>query len=199
MVTNGAPLTTGTAVNGFTPATDNRAKGLKCSTTLSNLVTSTAGSGWVLFNPTASAASGNMLFSDASGTFSPDCLIVQHDDSPSSHNVNVNIDFTTAGPVQVLSPTNSVPNGSWALVQWTFSNTTVRVRINGGAWTTTTIASDTMNSIASSQTCDIGDSSAGGGGYTGDMLECAVSNTIISDANFDNVRTFLNTRYALSI
>jgi hypothetical protein len=95
------------------------------------------------------------------------------------------------GAVKCASTTFT--NGAWHLLQARFNGTNVEVRVDNGSWVT---------HAAGNMTSNIGQLLVGEGisnAIHGDMAEMSLANTRFSDATFDNVRGYINSRYGLSI
>ncbi len=189
------PPQTGTAVNGYTPANFDEANPDYLNTADNNntLMSSTASSGWFLLKstsvPTAFGddyADGNLM----------------------SDNVNAE---TTVGHVSVGGTAKLVAcfyassyirvelamtANAWHLAQWKHDGVNLKIRVDNSGWSS--VACGTLSFLTPS-VLTTGLGYGGGTKLTGDVLEWAVSDTAISDANFDNVRTYCNSKYALSV
>ena len=90
----------------------------------------------------------------------------------------------------------NVSTGVWTLIQARFSSTTLGVRVNGGSWSTVSSGGNIF--IDNTQTFVMGVTGESAS-FVGDVADVGVSDTTLSDGDYDNVRSYINATYALSI
>jgi len=84
----------------------------------------------------------------------------------------------------------------WQLVQWRYDGTSIQIRVNNGAWSTTTapaLGGGSGNPIY------IGANYGLGLFMTADLLDMALTDVAFSDAQFDNILAYCQTRYGLAL
>lgn len=183
------PPVTGTAVNGFVPANFNGTTHLLSNATaLGSMVTDTAGSLVCLFNATTAIADPG----STSSYLDPSLI--------SSGTSRLQLGFSTAG-VRLSTYNGAAWDGvaaacgtaAWHLAQARWNSTTIEVRVDGGAWQTLarTIVS-AGGAIQIGKNYDLAF-------LAGKILETATCQSRLPDATFDDMRSYVNTRYALAI
>lgn len=86
--------------------------------------------------------------------------------------------------------------GAWKLVQWKFDGTNIKIRVNNGAWSSTAAGGNLDASGANLRVS---------GNYNATVFtdqkfaEIGLADLVLSDADFENIRAYTNTRYALSL
>ncbi len=100
--------------------------------------------------------------------------------------------FTGTGD-KTASTTFSV--NTWTLFQWKNNGTTIGVRVNGGAWVTS--SGGTVNSLAA--TLVVGWGGGGGAFCDGQFAEVGGTEVPMADADYDIVRAYCNQRYAVGV
>ena len=183
------PPITGTAVNGFVPAAFNGTTHLLSNATaLTSMITDTAGSLVSLFNATTAIADPG----STSSYLDPSLI--------SSGTSRLQLGFSTAG-VRLSTFNGTAWDGvaaacgtaAWHLAPARWNSTTLEVRVDGGTW-----QSLARTIVTSGGAIQIGKN------YdlaflAGKILETATCPSRLSDATFDDIRAYVNTRYALSI
>lgn len=107
------------------------------------------------------------------------------------------------GHVQVDGVTNYLPTqsmslSSWSCVQVKYDGTNVKLRVNSGAWQSVATGGNGVGDLTT--TLQIGLAAYGAGtGLVGAMADFMCTNTALSDANMDNIKSYYNSRYALSL
>lgn len=158
------------------------------------------GSGWVLFNAdTATSDSGAgtrynnpQFFIDSNGVMG--CGF-------STAGVHV---FVTDGSNGITEKVIACATGGWHLVSWKYHyaspGLTLSIRLDGGAWQTATSgAGSGLSGTINPDSIHVGPRYTGGTVFfDGRIAEMATSDTFISDANFDNVKSYINNRYSQS-
>ena len=186
----GAP-STGTALNGYTPASFNgTSQALQDNTnTIDNYISSTAYTVQLLLKPSSAVATTGTVYSDPqlvceSGqnwgiAYTTDGITLYHWDGTSLKTVNV-----------------ALGTGSWAVVDAKYDGTNIKVRVNGGAWSST--AANSLTGFTGN-TMYMGVDAALDAFYAGLIEECLVSDTALSDATLDGTRAWFDSRYGLSL
>lgn len=179
----------GGAVNGLTPAQYTIAQGLTDSTPSNQIFTSggSLASGWFLVNfntlDTGSFIDGGTWNWDKSGIGGSD--------------ITLTFNMTYAAGVKSVNvfPLNSL---TWYLLQWRATATQLEFRVNNNAWNTSTFAASTLAPGAGGQA--FADPTGGGFSSSGKMLEMAIAKDLaLTNVQFDDLRTYVNNRYALSV
>lgn len=186
-VTN--PPVTGTAVNGFVPAAFNGTTHvLTNASALASMVTDTAGSLVCLFNATTAIADPG----STSSYLDPSLI--------SSGTSRLQLGFSAAG-VRLSTFNGTAWDGvaaacgtaAWHLAQARWNSTTIEVRVDGGAWQTLARTIVTAGgSVQIGKNYDLAF-------LAGKILETATCQSRLSDATFDDMRSYVNTRYALAL
>ncbi len=192
---SGATLNAGSAVNGYSPADLNAVNTDFFTTPVANnvLMTSTASSGWFLIKSTSAPT--------ASGTDYVDGNLLSDTSNAETTFGHVSVGGTPKliaccydGAFKRVE--TSMTTGAWHLAQWKHDGVNLKIRVDNGSWAS--IACGTLSFLAPG-TMTVGYGYTGSKKYTGLILEVGVSNTALSDASFDNVRSYCNTRYGLSV
>lgn len=179
----------GTAVNSLDPATFDGVNDKLAGAAFSTFATSSAYSGWALINIVSigtNVAAPSLYDNDnvwSNGAYaglvlqSTGNVILYHFDSVQK---GVSASFSTA---------------TWQLVQWKYDGTNIKIRVNGGSWSSTAAGSlaDLTSNFQLSASYD------GTAHLNGDVLEVGLIDSALSDANFDNVLSYARSRYALSL
>lgn len=87
----------------------------------------------------------------------------------------------------------SISTGSWALVQAKYDGTNIKVRVNSGAWQSTAAG----NITTTTGTLVLGGTTAMW--FDGRKADFALAATAFSDGTFDDIKSYVNSRYALSL
>ena len=183
------PPSTGAAVNGYTPADYDGTNDILNGTAITTFF-GTSGSIWCLFYADAAPSPVND-YSD--GTMFGDPT-----------NGECNLGFTTSGVgMCVLDDTVNYRRlnvacgtGGWHLAQSKWNGSNLYVRVDNGSWSSTACGPFTPISAGNALS---------GYGYTaairfdGRILDMGVKNAVISDGDFDNIRSYCNSRYGVSV
>lgn len=187
------PPAVGPAVNGFTPAnfdgTNDRIGG---TATLGDVVNNNAGSCWVLFKAdTAAAPFGT---GSTAQPFEQPGIVCTNGSGYwiVSYNSDGVIVATNDGSYKVIVLPASV--GEWHLVQIRKTATHFEARIDGGSWTS--VACGNIASLV--HPIRMGCNYNATRFFDGQILDAAFSEQIFSDADFDDVKGYVETRYGLS-
>ncbi len=187
------PPATGEALNGFTPADFDGTNDKLGGDTGSNLYSASAYSGVALVYVDAITTddSGNPYLNDgiicSSGT---------GDFGTTLRSTGPTVDVFHWNGSSYEKASATLSTGAWQLVQWKLESGTLKIRVNSGSWQTAS---------ASGGAASLGSSSRVGANYNasdfldGKLAELMLSNTALSDANFDNIKGYLNSRYGLSL
>ncbi len=183
----------GVATNGHTPADFVRANSdqLTNATALSSIISGSAYFGWVLFyadsitanDPDATAYGNECLIGDTGGFFGVFLT------SQTANRVQV---YQWDGASKVSS--NNISTGTWNLICFRYDGTNMRTKLNSSSVTTTAAGNiTTMTGTMSMGT------RAGLVFFDGRVMECGLMASAGSDALFDQVRAYVNSRYILSL
>ncbi len=195
-LTVSADVAAGAVTGGYTPASFNAAGNSVLTTPvgITSLVSATASSGWFLIRTSSVIDSGGgsgyqdgNLLSAGSGAN----IAIGHVRVAGTPKLIANFydgDYHRAAVAMSID--------AWHLAQWRHNGVNLEVRVDGGAWSS--VACGTVS--FSSGAVQIGQSTYFGiVEYTGLMLEVAVTNSVLSDADFDNVRAYCIARYGVTV
>ncbi len=186
------PPATGSALNSITPADfDGTNDQLANATRQDAAISIAAGSIVSLFNADTAAVLVNdttfytvpALFTDSASGFL----------ALAFSNLGVTIgcyNGSTFNGIHVACAT-----GGWHLGQARWNNTTLEVRVDAGAWTTVA----RVLSIAAANTIRIGRNYNGTAFFDGRIMETLCWQARGSDADFENIRGYVNNTYGLSL
>ncbi len=152
--------------------------------------TSAAYSGWALVNVTALGTNGADYNNQCIVSTGPSAYFCVYLKSGSGGQVGV-ANFDGAREV---TPT-AIGTGAWALVQWKLDSGTLKIRVNGG--TRSTIAAGALSAPNGFQLGYQPNDSAHY--YNGLIAEFALMGSTLSDAQEDNVKSYINGTYGLSL
>lgn len=93
----------------------------------------------------------------------------------------------------------SAHNGAWTCGQVKFDGAFLGARLNGGSWVDNPKGSVSGLSEATSPGVRIGANYNLSQFFDGRIAEVMIAQTAFSDATFNNIRSYFNTRYALSV
>jgi len=197
------PPSVGTALNGHGTADYDGTNDIlgQASGDASTYLTNTNGSGWVLFNADAASADAGA----GSRQNNPQFL--------ASNNGQFGIGFSSVGiHVYTVDGSNgqtekviACATGGWHLLQFKYSlgggGLSLKLRLDNGAWqeSTSAFGATLSGDMATSVLRSGGDSSNTSPFYNGRVADRAVSKLTISDGDFDNVRSYANARYGVSV
>lgn len=189
------PPAIGATLNGFATADfDGTNDILALSGTIGTYYSTTAYSGWALFRPDAvdtnsatSYANDGILAAGPSAYWS--LTLKSTGDAVMRH-------FDSAGREGTV--TGVAIGGAWNLITWRFDGSTVRFRLNSGAYTD--IVATTLNAAAPADAFTLGRSPPGGTTFLdGRIADFGLSNIDLGTTNLDNIKSYVNSRYALSL
>jgi hypothetical protein len=180
---SGTDPTSGTALNGFTPATFSSQF---LTTPTSTGLWGASGSICVLFNASsASAASGTHF----DGTF------ISEATTPT-----VSVGFTTSGICgNIISGVTdyrldiAASTNAWHLCQFKWDGTNIYLRLDSGGW-----SSLAAGSPSNTNYCNVGLSFAATY-FAGSIMEILSSSTALDHMQFDQYKAYCNNRYALAL
>ena len=93
------------------------------------------------------------------------------------------------------TPQSAFSNATWTSVQVTYDGATLKCRTNNNTWQTMASGPPSLGGA--------GNLSIGFNGFgvhfVGSMADIITSNTVLSVANLDNIRSYYNTRYGVSV
>lgn len=181
----------GAALNGLTPADFNGSNDLlTASVTSENIISATAWSSFVLFIADTAAADSALMYT------LPQLYAAQ------SFEI-YGIAFSTAG-VSLWQHDGSArqrvdiacATGGYHLAQAKWDGSLLKLRLDSGAWSET--ACTGFSGLLSSTTPQLG-SGASAAFFDGRIAEAGFAQTALSDATFDQILTYVNARYALTL
>lgn len=189
------PPTVGTPVGGFNPASFDGVDDLLTAFGQgSDYYSAAAYSGWALVNLVSS-------HTDSATAYLNDAILSAA--TSAAHGVTVR----SSGLVQAFSydtssglidgPTSAFSFGVPQLVQWKYDGTNLKIRVNGGAWTSS--ARSNLGAAWDTQGMQYGKNPNSAPYLDGDALDLALTNVAISDADFDRIRAYMNQRYGVSV
>lgn len=183
------PPDPGTLLNGFAPAdfsSSDRLGGLA----ISNYFTTAAGSALILYRADTSAA-------PAADPINDPALIGQ------SGSQQVQIAHNSTGPVVSVHDSASqkriqltAATGSWHLVQMRWNGTNMQGRVDSNSWST---SAATAGPSPLTTVLRVGANYNLTKFFDGQIMSIIFDDTTLDDATFDNIKSSLNTRYALSL
>lgn len=182
------PPATGTALNGYATADFDGTNDVLSGAALSTYLSASAFSLWVLFNAdtAASSAGGHYstpyLFGDTA-TY----MLLSFDDSGVNARVSDGATFPTV--------TVACATGGWHLAQVQYGSSTLRLRVDGGSWSSTATCSAIGDLTATARTGLSYVATA----YDGRIAEIGVTNTALSLATFDDILTYNRSRYNVAL
>jgi len=191
-ISSGSDPSAGTALNGLVPADFNgTTDDLGSASNITSLVTNTSGSLAVLFYArTAFADTGSTTWYDMPS------LVSQTASS------RIGLVFSDAGVrLGSFSGANfdsvavACSTGAWHLAQAYWDATTLNVRIDSGSWVQIT----RVVSLASDTIACGHDPDTNMHHFDGLMMEHIISDQVLSHSDFDNIVSYVNSRYALSL
>lgn len=184
------PPSAGASQNGFTTAdfdgTDDK---LSNGTLITSFVSDAAGSIAVLFNADTAAADAG-----ASTFYNNPALVAETGG-------RLAVEFSTAG-VGIGTYNGSSWNavraacgtGGWHLAQARWNNTTIEVRVDSGSWQTLA-----RTLVLSADTLLIGRTPSTAAFFDGRVLEVLAAQSRLDDTTFNDIKSYVNARYALAL
>lgn len=185
------PPTTGSAVNGLTPAAFNGVDTiLNSDAYIETLLPPAECSGAVLFYANTAAAPAGAAYDD------PALLSEQFAFSFTFCSAGLGYawyDGAWNSPHRVTCGT-----GAWHLAQFRFDGTNFELRVDSGAWSSH--SQTTRSVVPSTYWMRVGYAQISTNVFfDGSVLEIMTSGVSLSDDDFDNIKTYVNARYALSL
>lgn len=187
------PPATGTAINGLTPASfDGTNDLLSNATTVGTFFSASAWSMIVLFKAASSQAFGTDEYDNESIISSVGGAAAEIGMAFSNDGISVWHLSGAAWP----GVTVAVGTGAWHLAQAKYDGTDIKLRIDGGAWSSVTAGN--MDSTA--ETLQFGVNWNGAMFYDGDVAEVMLAASALADSYFDSIlRGYINPRYNLNL
>lgn len=192
--TSGQRPADGTALNGHTPPDFDGFDDVEANATaISTLLSASAWRMWTLVNLDAIAA-------NSAASYSNDCLVT---DSGAFWGVFVRNNAGTHtvyayqwDGAEKFASTTATLTGAWVLIQARYDGSNIRLKVNS-----TSVVTGAAGSISTTTgTLSVGArDSAGNGPSNGRMAELGLLASAGSDADFDDIRTYVNARYGLSL
>lgn len=183
------PPGAGVAVNGYTPVTFSGATHLiDAVTTVPNYITTTAYRVILLINAASAAAPAGNIFDN------PGLLTENGGNWGIVYNTDgVNV-YHNDGSYKVATKTCST--GAWHVVDVSYNGTTLSVQVDAG--TAATVAAGTLGSIVGA-VFRIGGNYNAAVKFTGDMMEAISAQDPLVSTVPSSFKSYLNSRYALSL
>lgn len=183
----------GTAVNSLDPASFDGVNDKLAGAAFSTFATDSAYGGWALIKVASigtDAAAPSLYDNDNVWSNGAYAGLVLRDDGGGT--VTVTLFHFDGGQKGVAA---NFTTGAWQLVQWKYDGTNIKIRVNGGSWSST--AAGTLADLSS--TFSLSASYDGTAHLDADVLEVGLIDSALSDANFDNVLSYARSRYALAL
>jgi hypothetical protein len=185
------PPTAGAAVNGRTPAAfDGTNDSLTAGGDLDTAVNAASGSGWALVK-IASLRTNNP------NSYENEAIIATVTNSYYQVVLKTTpeVIFSVFDGVSHKTASAPIATGTWTLVQWRHNGATVQIRVDSGAWVST--ASGSVGAVTNA--VKIGVDPAGTRFYYGDIADIALTDAVLTDDEFNDVVSYINNRYGLSL
>lgn len=188
------PPTTGTTQNGWTPASFNGTSSkLTAGGTIATYTNALAFSGWCVGYVTSNA-NPRPLFSDGN-TSQTIYVRVFNNTGTTTLKFSVN-------NAAVLAEVSGITLNAYQFFTWRYNGTNVQVGVNaapGSAGGTSSVAYSTSLSPLTGPPQVGFNTQQSTGFYTQNMLELAITNTALTDQNFLDIKSYVNSRYGLSL
>lgn len=186
------PPATGAAVNGHTPADfDGSDDKLSVATALTTFFSTTAWTIVVLFNADTAQAYGADEYDNESLLSTAGAGAAEIGMAFSSNGVSVwHVEGADWPGVTVACAT-----GGWHLARAKYDGTNIKLSIDSGAYSPQ--AAGNVSTLA--ETLQVGVDWGGVQFFDGKIAEIMFADTALSDANLDNIKSYINARYALSL
>jgi hypothetical protein len=166
---------------------------LSCSGLLSTFLSASAYSTWALINNTSSTGAAAKTAAYSNGAVISDSASYWAQAvSTTNSGVAQIYQWDGAGQGQEAALTNS----TWSLIQTYYDGTNQFIRVNSGAWVSG--ASGNIQLLGGS-VLYLASNYNGTKYFDGVMADVGTSATAFSQATFDNIKSALNSRYALSL
>jgi hypothetical protein len=188
------PPAVGTAVNSLDPADFDGANDKLTGPNASALFDAADWSAWVLFKAASAPADQGAPYRYTNPAFFAEggsAYIGMGFSSGGIHVVQYQTGLGTHKELILACGT-----GAWHLAQAKYDGTDLKLRLDSGAWST--IASANLE-LSGSTTVVLGNPAFASAPYDGDIAELAMADVTLSDGDFDNVVSYVNSRYALSL
>jgi hypothetical protein len=172
------PPTTGTAVNGFTPA-------------LFNSTTSTIGNSTALPNP---SVAGTIILLVKMNSSSPERTLFNMV-AAAATKLSITYNTTTGFCCKLLNVITAnipYPIGRWAMVVLKWTSPTIKMRVNRGDYTV-------VSGTPANTGCSIFMGVTSGSALDGSVMEVIYAPSELSNGAVDDIREYMNTRYALTL
>lgn len=147
-------------------------------------------SGWVLFQ------------ADAIGTNSAEGTAYENDPLIRNGNSNFGVTLRSSPQVQVWhfdgawkAAEVTIATGTPQLVRFKYDGTNIKVSVNSGAYTSRAVG----NMSAGTAAMSLGGESFAATFFNGRIWDVALTDQVLSDADLDNVKAYINARYALAL
>lgn len=181
------PPTVGTAVNGLTPADFNGTiQRLVNAAAMTSFVSNAAGSIACLFFARTAAA-------DAGATNNPS-LIGDTDGRIVLEFSSLGVGLSSYDGATFTAVRAACGTGAYHLAQARWNSTTIEVRVDSGAWQTLA-----RTVVIATATVRVGANFALTKFFDGRILDLLTAQSRLDDATFDNIKSYVNSRYALSL
>lgn len=178
----------GTAVNGFAPAVFDGSNDILANATAISTLLGSAWSCAILVKPVANSMAADAASLDMASDTGGYWGIGTWDNSGDKFVVS---QFDSAYRTREVA----ITIGSWNLCQAVWNGTTMKARVNGGAWTATTAVAAFGDATGTIQLGKAFNANFG----NNQILDWMLAATAFSDATFDNILSYARARYALAL
>lgn len=187
----GTPPSAGTALNSHGTADFNGStQTLASSVNITSLVSNGAGSLVALFNARTAAADPGATAPYNSPAFLVDVGVGDFDFGYNASGVRGGYYNGTTWN----SPVAAANTGNWHLAQMRWDGTTLGIRVDGGSWQNVSFTAASLFATPGTMGQAFGASY-----FDGRVAEFLTAQSALADATFDNIKSYVNSRYALSL
>lgn len=180
------PPGTGSTLNGHTVADfDGTNDRLGTALTLDDFANSNAISGWLLFNADSAPADPGAGTRYAAAQMLTDVTDAYCHVGITANGVHFSYD---AGATYCQIATST---GVWNFAQFKYDGTNIKLRVNTSSWAST----PSSGPASLVRAMRMGANYNATAFFDGKIAECALCDSVVSDANFDNIRLYLLSRY----
>ena len=190
------PPTSTASINGLNYAHFDGSNDRLGGTTLSNIMSTSAYSGWALVNLDSIAnvtytqpGNGNPMIACSNGTAQWGIILYGN---PSNNVVHHMFDSSSTD----RSISTAISTAVWQLVQWRAGSGTMEIRVNSGTWQTTAYTTGVQSLAAS---LDVARNVNQNVWQPMGMADFGSKDTRLTDTDFDNIKSYCNLTYGLSL
>jgi len=186
------PPATGAAVNGYTPADFDGTNDLLTANAASNALFGGSGSFVCLLYADAAVTDGGAGTFYQYGTLFSDPTNAEACFGLSNSGFIASVLDST---VNYIEASTACATGGWHLAQCKFDGSNLKVRVDSGSWSSVGFSTFTPITPSNHQA----GKSYGGSYFNGRILEIMTADSALADGDFDNIKSYVNSRYALSL